>query len=207
MLTNFQFLSFIFAVIVISLSGVMFPGPTFAGTIAKGCNDKFAGMKIAVGHGIIEIPLITLLFFGFAEFFKNNFVKIFIGIVGGAILLYIGFNMIRLRNNLKFGNACLPYNSITVGILTTISNPYFFLWWATIGLTLILIATSFGIFAVVLFAVVHWSCDFLFDSFVSYSIFKSRKFWTEKTYSYVFGICGVIILIFGVWFIATSLGV
>ena len=45
----------------ISLSGVMLPGPLTAATIAKGYNDKNAGVMIGIGHGIVEIPIIALI--------------------------------------------------------------------------------------------------------------------------------------------------
>lgn len=185
----------------ISLSGVMMPGPVFAGTVAKGYKDKNAGMQIALGHGIVEFPLVGFIGLGLGSFFENQGVMIAIGLVGGAVLLYIGYNMIRMRKGVNKTEKYLPYHPLIVGIITTISNPYFFLWWATVGLALIVIALGFGLLAFIVFAVLHWSCDFLWDYFVSFTIFKSKKFWSEKGHNVVFGICGIIMIIFGVWFI------
>ncbi len=188
----------------ISLSGVMMPGPVLAGTIAKGYKDKNAGMQIALGHGIVEFPLIGVIAFGFGSFFGNPGVKIAIGLVGGAVLVYIGYNMFRMRQEMENTEKFLPYHPVIVGIITTITNPYFFLWWATIGLLLIMNAIGFGLLALIVFAVVHWSCDFVWDYFVSFSVFKTKKFWYEKGHNIVFGICGIIMMIFGVWFVISS---
>jgi threonine/homoserine/homoserine lactone efflux protein len=180
----------------------MMPGPVLVGTIAKGYKDKNAGMKIALGHGVVEFPLIGVIAIGLGSFFENQGVMIAIGIIGGSMLVYIGYNMIQMRKEVdEEKEKFLPYHPIIVGVITTVSNPYFFLWWATIGLLLIATAVSFGVLALIVFAVLHWSCDFAWDYFVSFTVFKSKKLWTEKARNIVFGIFGVIMIMFGIYFI------
>jgi hypothetical protein len=72
-----------------------------------------------------------------------------------------------------------------------------------VGLALIAIALTFGLLAFIGFAILHWFCDFLWDYFVSFSVFKSKKFWSEKGHSHLFMICGIIMIIFGVWFVVS----
>ena len=58
-------LPFAVMVIAISASGVMSPGPLFAANIVYGLKEgKIAGLKMAVGHTIVELPLIILLGIG-----------------------------------------------------------------------------------------------------------------------------------------------
>lgn len=185
----------------ISLSGVMMPGPVFAATVAKGYKDKNAGMQIALGHGMVEFPLIGLMGLGLGSFFKNQGVMIAIGLIGGLVLLYIGFNMIKMRKEVDDTEKYLPYHPILVGVITSVSNPYFFLWWATVGLMLVLMALAFGVLAFIVFAVIHWLCDLLWDYFVSFTVFKSKRLWSKKGHNIVFGICGSVMMVFGVWFI------
>jgi threonine/homoserine/homoserine lactone efflux protein len=194
-------LGFLAATSFISLSGVMMPGPVTAGTIAKGYSDKYAGMKIAVGHGFVEFPLVALIGFGLGSIFIHREVTIAIGLVGGIFLLYIGYNMIRLRKEVDKTEEYFPYHPIVVGVLTTASSPYFFIWWATIGLVLISTAITFGIAAFIVFIVLHWFCDFVWDHFVSYTVFSSKRFWTEKVHQVVFGVFGALMIFFGVFFI------
>ena len=193
-------LGFYLLTAIISLSGVMMPGPVLAGTVAKGYKDKNAGMKIAIGHGIVEFPLITAIGLGFGSFFENQDVRIAIGVIGGSVLVYIGYNMIRMRKDVEKKEKHLPYHPIVVGVITTITNPYFFLWWATIGLALIGMALDFGMLALIVFALLHWSCDFLWDYFVSFTVFKSKKLWSRWN-SIVFGMFGAFMIFFGIWFI------
>ncbi len=130
-------LLFLGSVIIISLSGVMMPGPVLAATITKGSKDKNAGLWIGLGHGVVELPLIALIYFGAGEYFEIPWVMVVIGVVGGLMLLYIGFGMIRHRLDESGKEKYLPYHPLIAGIITTVSNPYFFLWWATIGLLLV----------------------------------------------------------------------
>jgi len=88
-------------VVFISLSGVMTPGPVFAAAVAKGYKDKKAGVKIALGHGVVEFPLmavIALIGFRASEWFEEPAVGLVIGVVGGSLLLFLGTNMIRTRH-------------------------------------------------------------------------------------------------------------
>ena len=63
-MTNGAFmLPFLLSVVVISLSGVMMPGPLFAVTVAKSYKSQLAGMQIALGHALVEIPLILFIYF------------------------------------------------------------------------------------------------------------------------------------------------
>ena len=184
----------------ISLSGVMIPGPLTAATIAKGYREQNAGIFIALGHVVIELPLMALIYFGFAQFFASPQVKMGIGVAGGLMLIFMGAMVVRgMRKNL--GEAPdLPYNSFVTGIVMTGANPYFFLWWATIGIALIVTAAEFGIWGLVAFAVVHWSCDLVWEQVVSMSVFRTRHLWTRKVQLIVFGICALALVGFGVWF-------
>jgi threonine/homoserine/homoserine lactone efflux protein len=97
-------------VAVISLSGVMMPGPVTAGTIAKGYKNKNAGMQIAVGHAFVEFPLVAAIGLGLGPLFENREVMIIIGLVGGLVLLYIGYNMIKMRKDVDKTENYLPYH-------------------------------------------------------------------------------------------------
>jgi threonine/homoserine/homoserine lactone efflux protein len=187
-------------VAIISLTGVLMPGPVTAGTIAKGYKNKNAGMQIAVGHAFVEFPLVAAIGLGLGPLFENKEVMIVIGIVGGLVLLYIGYNMIKMRKDVDKTEKYLPYHPVIVGVITTISNPYFFIWWATIGLNLIAIAIGFGLAAFIIFVVLHWFFDFVWDFFISYSVFKSKRLWNKKVHNIVFGICGVTMIFFGLFF-------
>jgi threonine/homoserine/homoserine lactone efflux protein len=184
----------------ISLSGVMMPGPLTAGTIAKGYREQNAGIFIALGHAVIELPLMALIYFGLGHFFTNPEFKKVVGVAGGLLLVFMGLMVLRGFKKDIAQTADLPYNSLVTGIMLTGANPYFFLWWATIGIALIVTAAQFGIWGLVIFAVVHWSCDLVWEQVVSVSVFRTRHMWTRTVQRVVLGICAALLVGFGIYF-------
>jgi threonine/homoserine/homoserine lactone efflux protein len=200
-----DFYLFLLCVIFISLSGVMAPGPLFAATIVKGFKKKTAGILISLGHGVIEFPLMFLIYFGFAQFLASSLTQRIIGLIGGFIMIYMGYRTVKTEKKTGEEQEESGHGSIIAGILTTGANPYFLLWWATIGLSLIWNAMLFGFMGFLVFAVTHWLCDLLWNTCVTITVFKSRRFWTEKVQNIIFGFCLVVFVGFGLWFIVSAL--
>jgi len=184
----------------ISLSGVMLPGPLTAATIARGYNDKNAGALIGVGHGVIELPIIALIYFGFAGFLTNPLVRQVTGVAGGVLLIVMGIMIFFTFKKPIAEAVVLPYNSLVTGVVMTGGNPYFFLWWATIGVALVASAASFGLYALLLFIVVHWSCDIVWEQVISMTVFKTKHLWTPQVQKIIFGICAAMLIGFGIYF-------
>ena len=181
----------------ISLSGVMLPGPLTAATIARGYNDKNAGAMIGIGHGIVEIPLIALIYFGFAAYIADPVVKMVTGLAGGALLVVMGLLIFFTFRKPLEGSKVLPYGSLVTGIVMTGGNPYFLLWWATIGVALISGAVAFGIYGLLLFTIVHLSCDIAWEQVVSLTVFRTRHLWKPGVQKTVFSICAAVLIGFG----------
>jgi threonine/homoserine/homoserine lactone efflux protein len=196
---------FLSSVILISLSGVMAPGPVFAVTVAKGYESRNAGIFIALGHGLVEIPLILLLFLGLSEFFRSVSIQKIVSLLGGLALIALSFQMVRGRKKTSLKPRPSEYGSLLSGFIATAANPYFFLWWATVGASLILKASAFGHAGIMLFTIVHWSCDLAWDTLVAFTIFSSRRFWTEKVLDIISIFCATILAVFGVWFLISVL--
>lgn len=81
---------FLLSAVTISLTGVMGPGPITAATLAAGARHRHAGLTLAVGHAIVEFPLLVLIVAGLGRFFQIEGVKIAIGLVGGGFLIVLG---------------------------------------------------------------------------------------------------------------------
>lgn len=197
-------LIFLGLVAFISLSGALMPGPVFATAVAKGYQDRHAGAKITAGHAVIEIPLVVAIFLGFEAVLKDDAVFAAIGLVGGAFLLYMGVSMMRTRteDGEVQGSNLRPF---TAGIALTAVNPYFLLWWATVGASLIGAAIGYGLIILPLFVMVHLACDLGWLEFVSFSVNRSRKFLDGRRYRYIFMICGAMLIVFALYFIISSI--
>jgi len=183
----------------------MMPGPIFAVTIAKSYRSQFAGILIALGHALVEIPLILLIYFGLAPFFQLDLVKLVLSLVGGGMLIWLGIVMFRTRAEVIEKGKDLPYNSVIAGVFTSILNPFFLLWWATIGSMLVMNSLSFGITGLALLITVHWICDLVWLSFVSILVWRTHSFWGKKFQNGVFIVCSLFLIGFGVWFLTSGL--
>jgi len=198
-------LPILLSVVTISLSGVMMPGPMFAVTLAKSYRSPWAGAQISLGHAVIEVPLILLIYFGFAQFFENNIVRLVLSILGGGMIIWLGINMFRARAEIVQEGKDLPYNAFTAGILTSGFNPFFLLWWATIGSLLIMKFLDFGTTGLIVFILVHWSCDLIWLSFVSILIYRTKSLWSRKFQEGLFITCSLLLVGFGGWFMASGI--
>ena len=190
-----------------SLTGVMMPGPMFAVTVAKSYKSQFAGTQIALGHAVIEIPLILLIYFGFARFFEEELVQIILYFVGGAMLIWLGIVMFRAKAGVIEKGKDLAYNTVIAGVVTSLFNAVFILWWAFVGGTLIMEMKSLelGITGLVLFILVHWLCDLIWLSFVSILIYRTRSLWGRKFQEWLFIVCSLLLIGFGGWFLVLGL--
>ena len=196
---------FLIQVVVISLSGVMAPGPVTTAAIALGARSRYAGPLIAVGHGIVEFPLMVLIVLGMDRLFKSTATQITIGLAGGAFLLIMAVQMLRSLKDAENQKAkATKSGPVVTGIILSAGNPYFLLWWATVGLTLATTATQLGIWAFALFAVVHWLCDFIWLGALSWASFKGSVLLGPRSQQIVLLICSLALFIFGLFFIYNS---
>ncbi|MBI2979927.1 MAG: LysE family transporter [Chloroflexi bacterium] len=197
-------LPILLGVVVISLSGVMMPGPMFAVTVAKSYRSPLAGVWISLGHAVIEVPLILLIYFGFARFFASNVVQLVLSLLGGGMIAWLGIAMFRARTEVVKGGKDLPYNAFVAGIFTSGFNPLFLLWWATIGSMLVMKFLGFGAIGLVVFILVHWLCDLVWLSFVSVLIYRTNSLWGQKFQEGLFITCSLLLIGFGVWFLVSG---
>ena len=199
-----DFYVFLASVAFISLSGVLMPGPLFAVTIEKAAKRKNAGALIALGHGVVEFPLMFLIFFLLREFDVPWYVQAGVGLVGGLLMIWMGVQTFRNRNKADEKYTGSRQDSLLAGIRTTAANPGFILWWLTIGTALILNAQLFGLAGFSVFAGLHWSCDFVWYTVVAFLIFKSHKFWTPHVKQGITFFCVAILVGFGAWFFSSA---
>jgi threonine/homoserine/homoserine lactone efflux protein len=196
---------FLSSAVMISLSGVLSPGPMTAAALQQGSRSAFTGIYIALGHAVIEMPLIFLIFLGIGNLLHMEGVRITIGIAGGIYLLFIGIGLLRQKaegENSKNTPIPSPFFS---GIFLSGGNPYFLLWWGTIGVGLVIGAARFGIIGLVLFAILHWLCDLIWYSFLSFASFKGIRMFGAGLYKKISIICGLAMLFYGGVFIINAL--
>ncbi len=196
--------AFLAQVVVISLSGVMAPGPVTAATIELGTRNRHAGALLALGHGIVEFPLIVVITLGMAVFFESVITQIVIGLAGGLFLWLMGLGMIKTAADTAQQTGYGRRGPLLTGIVLSGGNPYFLLWWATAGLALALQAKSLGAWAFVLFAAVHWSMDLIWLWILSWFSYKGARILGPKTMKWVVILCGSALILFGLNFLCDA---
>lgn len=202
-----------FKSLLIGYSGAIMPGSLLTYTIDKSIkNGAKSGLLISIGHSILELFLVLLIFFGLAGYLGTETAKVIIGLVGGLVLVLFGFQMLRdiylnkisinLDNSKNNG-----YGNILVGgAVISASNPYFIFWWAVVGVGLVMTAyNTFGIIGIVLFYTGHILSDITWYVFISVLISKTRAFINLKVYKIVIVILGICLVGFGLNFLVSSL--
>ncbi len=193
---------FLFGVFAVSLTGVMMPGPMTAAAVVMGSRNRYAGALITVGHIVVEFPLIVLIMLGMGRIFESTAAQIAIGLVGGVFLILMACQMLMsLRGVQAEGVKHHKAGPVVTGILLSMGNPYFLLWWATVGLMLATDARELGVWALGLFAIVHWLCDLVWFSILSWASFKGSELSGGRSKRVVLLVCSAALIVFGVIFI------
>jgi len=199
---------------VVALSGALMPGPVLAVTVRESTrNGLKTGPLVILGHGILEICLIAALLFGFSAVFRDPLFLTGVGILGGAVLLGMGiFGWFRsgVGMNLNAASVDGPSSSdikiVRAGIITSLSNPYWFIWWATIGMAYLGQAWKYGWAGLTSFYSGHIMADLLWYSLISAAVAGGRKFLKPGVHRWVLRFCSLFIAGLGIWFIHSGMG-
>ena len=193
-------------VIVTSLSGVMAPGPMFAVTLAKSLKSPWAGVLVSLGHAVIEVPLILLVYFGLAQFFENIIVSLVLALLGGGMIIWMGISLFRARREMAREGKDTTYNAFVAGIILTGFNPFFLVWWVTVGsLLLMTFLEAVGAWGLPFFIIVHWLCDLVWLTIVSVVIFKTHSFLSLRLQEWIFIVLSLLLVYFGGQFIVKGI--
>lgn len=199
-----QIFEFAIIVIAISVSGVMAPGPLFAANVSHGLqNGAKSGIKMAIGHTIVEFPLVVLLGIGafslavFPEF--RTWISIF-----GAITLFV-FATLQIKSVLekKEGNTKKPKQSpLITGIALSALNPFFIIWWLTIGFKLISDAMMIWAFTGILIVFfLHIWMDFVWLGGIAFLASKSSQILSNRNYKILIVGLSLALIYFGITFL------
>ena len=200
---------FVGTVIVVTASGALAPGPLSFGILMQGSKEGArSGFSCAVGHTLVEFPLVLALALGLLAAANQPMIKGVIGVAGGLGL--IGFGVLQIYGTLKSKTEPgektrahnLPASSVVLGLALTGLNPYFILWWLTIGSVLIVQALAFAaIIGVLIMYIAHVWMDYAFLTSLAYFAKKGRNIAGSKYYKLLLTAFGLILVYYGMTFI------
>lgn len=196
---------------LIGFSGAVMPGPVLGIAINASLKKGFiAGPLIVLGHGILELLLIIIMTFGLRDFFANSKVAGFIGLVGGAYLLWMGYSMVKssIRKTISLQNQQTKHvdgrSLIIAGAVISATNPYFIMWWATTGMELLRQSYVFGLYGVILFFIGHIMSDLTWYTAISTTFSKGKKLLSDANYRRIILILGCFIIVFSLYFLKSG---
>ncbi len=219
---------------LVGLSGALVPGPMLTVTISDSFKKGFiAGPLVTSGHIFMEIVMVLLLLFGLGWLIGSPTASFVIGLVGGTVLVIMGLKIFKetpefkdySKNNkdIPHDNEYTPpgsapkksetenldkFNSVLNGSLTSISNPFFFIWWGTIGGAFIIKGMALaGVLGILAFLLGHWSSDLAWFSTVSFFSSKSSSLMEPRNYKIIMRVCGVFMIFVGGYFLTSSMGI
>ena len=185
---------------IMALSGAIMPGPLLTVTITESSRrGAMTGPLLIAGHAILELALVLALLMGLAPLLKMEPVFILIALAGSAVLLWMGIGMLKSLPTMTLvtdGSDAKAKNLILSGILMSLVNPYWSIWWATIGLGYVLHSMNAGSMGVVAFFTGHILGDLFWYAAVSTAIWKGRRLLSDRGYRILIGTCAVCLIVY-----------
>ncbi len=201
------------AAFVVGLSGAMSPGPYLTMTITRTLQrGKLSAALMLVGHALLEGALLVGFAFGLQEFLKRPSVASALAVIGGAVLLWMGFDLMRgavrgtIVSDLESAEEPSRMGPVLHGVLVSLSNPYWTLWWATIGVKLAADGLAIGPIGIVAFFIGHELADIAWYGFVIFAVSAGRGLLSNRVYRVIIGVLATFLLYLGVTFVLEGLG-
>ena len=202
-------IDFVVTVVIVTASGALAPGPLTFGIIMHGSEGGArSGIACATGHMIVEFPLVLALAFGLTAAISQPSIKTIVGLIGGVGLICFGgmqiYETLKKKTS-KTRTSNLPGSSILLGLALTGLNPYFILWWFTIGSMLILQALTYAaLLGVIIMYLSHVWMDYAFLTALAHFGKKGKAFLGSRYYRLILFGFGIILVYYGITFLLTT---
>lgn len=197
---------------LIGLTGAMSPGPLLTVTVAETIRrGRRSALTLMVGHAALEAVLMVGFAFGLQYVLRQPTVVTVVGLIGGVVLVWMGGSLLwgavrgTLALDLEGEEPASKLGPVLRGITVSLSNPYWTLWWATIGVTLALKGLELGPWGVVAFFVGHELADITWYGIVILAVSAGRHLLSGRVYRVVMGVLASALVALGVSFLAASL--
>jgi threonine/homoserine/homoserine lactone efflux protein len=207
---------------LVAMTGAMAPGPLLTYTLIQsarpGRRGYLMGVWIVAGHALLEAGLVVVLLLGFSFVVQNPFFVRVVGAAGGLFLIYFGVSLIldvsRGKISATFvaeegGASGQPAGAggrginhpVVGGIVVSMSNPYWWVWWATIGLAfMIQFQVSFSRWPrLAAFFLGHEAGDLAWYLLVSVLAFFGLRRLNPRFYHGLLVFCGAVMVLFGLY--------
>jgi threonine/homoserine/homoserine lactone efflux protein len=191
---------------VIGLTGALAPGPTLVATInASIAGDWTTGLKVSLGQVIVELFLVILILLGLATV-ALPYTSAIAGIGGIALVAFGVLTIAGSRKaTMRTSSPQTFANPYMAGLITSAANPYFWIWWLSIGSAMVIAGLQGGLVLVGALMVGHWSADIVWLTLVSTGVSKGGTIISDTTYQKIIVLCGIFLILFGAYYLSRLL--
>lgn len=198
----------------VGFGAVVSPGPVSTAIVSQAPRHGWiVGPLVALGHSILELVIVVMIAIGLTSGMASARIQAGIGLVGGVLLLWMGWGMV---NDVRQGKTTLSNMTVdiqemtkkemvTLGMVTTISNPFWYTWWVTVAADYLADMQALGSASVVVFYLGHISADFAWDTTLSAVVGGGKTWITDKIYRGIILVSGVFLLALGVAYLVKGM--
>ncbi|MFH1722604.1 MAG: LysE family transporter [Candidatus Altiarchaeota archaeon] len=195
----------------IGLSGALIPGPLLVYTINESLRKgRWTGLVVILGHTLVEVLVVLLFIYGLLEIIDSTTIFSTVSILGGIFLFYTSYELLKEANlgkpDLELKKK-FAYPTVVGGILFTVLNPSFPLWWVTVGSRMLLEglrqADMLGVWVIV---AGHWLADFGWYIAVGFTASNQKETLMEKGWIKTLKkVMAAFLTVIGVYFLLSGL--
>lgn len=186
----------------LGLTGALAPGPTLVAAVNSSLKSGWtAGPKVAMGHALVELFVFFLIVLGLATAAQQY--SRFVAVLGGLALIAFGLLTVMGSKKASLGapTSNSAQNPYLAGVLTSAANPYFWIWWLSIGSAMVIDGLKGGLILASLFMIGHWGADFGWYTLVSTSLDRGRSVLSGANYQRILALCGCFLIVFGLYYL------
>ncbi len=192
----------------VGLTGTLVPRPMFFATIEISLKKGWiAGPEVVLGHMLVEFVLIVFIFLEVTSLLVKDIISP-ISLIGGLALVVFGILTLKEARTVTSSTRIsqdssgfkLESGPALKGFVTTISNPYLYVWWLTAGGALLLREYELGIIIAVAFVIGHWISDLIWFTVVSWSFSRGKFLLSQRVHKHILYACGAFLVVFGFTF-------
>lgn len=201
---------------VVGFGAVVSPGPVSTAIVSQAPRRGWlVGPLVATGHSLMELAIVILIAVGLGSGMTSPKIQTAIAMLGGALLIWMGAAMVwsAMRGKARLpgensGSATMSSTQlIGLGVLATISNPFWYAWWVTVAAGYLSQVQAFGLAAVGAFYLGHISADYAWDTALSTVVAGGRRWINDTVYRIIILVCGTFFVYLGIVFMLQGLSI
>jgi threonine/homoserine/homoserine lactone efflux protein len=200
----------------VAIGPVVSPGPVSVAVVTEGMRRGFrVGPLVSTGHALVELLMVGALMLGLGRALEYPALVAGVGILGGLFLLWMGgtmgWNVLRHKPGLPRPDedSVVPggRSLVGLGVATTVSNPFWYVWWIGMGSGYVLASGQQGPAALAAFYLGHISADYAWNTLLATTVASGRRWLSDRVYRVLLVVSGLFLVYTGVRFICAGIGV